>query len=173
MLYHYYSRRFPRDRLNIQGALRHPDEFVNARERERLEMQSRQKSRSYLSSSFCQSPPPPFFFRFYSFLFSLLSGLLCIISFDDLLSFSNALRHGRKRISYSFFCFCFFLLFLYLFTLPEKIRNCGLSIRKYANIVECRRLFRCVGNVASQKKAVHQDTRMTGMPLAFRSRQTN
>lgn len=108
MLYHYYSRRFPRDRLNIQGALRHPDEFVNARERERLEMQSRQKSRSYLSSSFCQSPPPPFFFRFYSFLFSLLSGLLCIISFDDLLSFSNALRHGRKRISYSFFCFCFF-----------------------------------------------------------------
>ncbi len=62
---------------------------------------SRQESRSYPSSTFSQSHP----FFFLSFLligFFRSFGLLCIISFDDLLSFPKALGRGMKRISISY-----------------------------------------------------------------------
>jgi hypothetical protein len=61
----------------------------------------------------------------------------------------------------------FLLLFfggIYLFTLREKIRNCWLSIRKYPNIVECRRLLRCVGNVAVVSPDPAVTHTMKGMP---------
>jgi hypothetical protein len=45
---------------------------------------------------------PPFFLSLF-FTYRIFSfGLLCIISFDDLLSFPNALGRGRKRISISY-----------------------------------------------------------------------
>jgi hypothetical protein len=61
-------------------------------------------------------------------------------------------------------CCCCFLWGIYLFTLREKIRNCWLSIRKYPNIVECRRLLRCVGNVAVVFPDPAVTHTMKGMP---------
>ena len=110
MLYHYYSRRFPFDWLNIWGALSVIRmSFVNDRD---LKDQTIQAKVPFLSVLvvFCQSFPFLLFFCFglrVSFFFSFYRifsfGLLCIISFGDLLSFSNALRRGRKRISVSYF----------------------------------------------------------------------
>ena len=112
MLYHYYSRRFPFDWLNIWGALSVIRmSFVNDRD---LKDQTIQAKVPFLSVLvvFCQSFPFLLFFYFcfvcVLVLFFLLSDFFvrfvtCIISFGDLLSFSNALRRGRKRISVSYF----------------------------------------------------------------------
>lgn len=98
MLYHYYSLRFPFDRLNIQGALHHPDEFVNDRDLKDTTIQAKVP---FLSVLDVLSIPPFFLSLFFTYrIFSF--GLLCIISFDDLLSFPNALGRGRKRISISY-----------------------------------------------------------------------